>query len=174
MIACGGWEPTCAAHCASVSKELTCIQVARNETRLRAVEWRTWGLNGKYYDFWCCEDELRPRGSLEVKPSSLVVDCWWQWSRKELVQYQWEALLGNGGVVWARFLARQRSSFLWWSASWILPASRAIGELFRWSAGELSFNPKFLNFQLLFHPYGFGSDTCAALCSLARTFVILN
>ena len=82
--------------------------------------------------------------------------------------------MGNGGVVWARFLARQRRSFLWWSASWILQASSAIGELFRWSAGELSFNPKFLNFQPLNHPYGFGSDTCAALCSLARTFVILN
>ena len=48
------------------------------------------------------------------------------------------------------------------------------GWTFWWSAGELSFNPKFLNFQLLFHPYGFRSDTCAALCSLARTFVILN
>ena len=111
MIACGGWEPTCAAHCASVSKELTCIQVARNETRLRAVEWRTWGLNGKYYDFWCCEDELRPRGSLEVKPSSLGVDCWWQWSRKELVQYQLEALFGQWKCSLGKVLARQEVHF---------------------------------------------------------------
>ena len=31
----------------------------------------------------------------------------------EVVQYQFEVLLGNGGVVWARFLGRQRGSFLW-------------------------------------------------------------
>ena len=168
MKACGGCEPTCA----SMSEELTGIRVSRNKTWLRAVEWlRLVGWTESILMLW---GWATPRGSLEVKPSSLGVDCWWQWSRKELVQYQREALLGNGGVVWARFLARQRRSFLWWSASWILPASRAIGELFRWSAGELSFNPKFLNFQPLNHPYGFGSDTCAALCSLARTFVILN
>ena len=88
---------------------------------------------------------------------------------------QFEVLLGNGGVVWARFLGRQRGSFLWWSASGILQASRAKGELFWWSAGELSFNLKFLNFQLYFTHTGLEViDTCAALCSLARTFVILN
>ena len=86
-----------------------------------------------------------------------------------------KSLLGNGGVVWARFLGRQRGSFLWWSASGILQASRAKGELFWWSAGELSFNLKFLNFQLYFTHTGLEViDTCAALCSLARTFVILN
>ena len=93
----------------------------------------------------------------------------------EVVQYQFEVLLGNGGVVWARSLGRQRGSFLWWSASGILQASRAKGELFWWSAGELCFNLKFLNFQLYFTHTGLEViDTCAALCSLARTFVILN
>ena len=99
-----------------------------------------------------CRRELWGR-SFGVQDCSYLTLMIWRW-----FSTKFEVLLGNGGVVWARFLGRQRGSFLWWSASGILQASRAKGELFWWSAGELSFNLKFLNFQLLFHPYGFGSD----------------
>ena len=67
----------------------------KNKTRLRAGLWG-----------W----KLQPWGPVEVEPSSLDVDCWWMWFRKELVLYNskpgWveEASLGKVSCLSERII----------------------------------------------------------------------
>ena len=67
----------------------------KNKTRLKAGLWG-----------W----KLQPWGSVEVEPSSLDVDCWWMWFRKELVLYNskpgWveEASLGKVSCLSERII----------------------------------------------------------------------